>query len=168
MHCRYLRGSLSIITLVVLAPLAATGQGTNGWTGPKTPWGDPDLQGTYTNKTITPVQRPEELAGQAFLTDEEIAALEREAVERNERLLLRPALRTTVSDVDRGVDGAPGAYKQFLAGRGHETHRADVADRRSARWENSARHAGLRTVWRVLEPKRGWRADRPTRGRISS
>ena len=44
------------------------------------------------------------------LTDEEIAGLERETVERNERLLLRPALRTTVSNVDRGVDGAPGAY----------------------------------------------------------
>ena len=121
MNCRYLGGSLRIITLVVLAPPAAAGQGTNGWTGPKTPWGDPDLQGTYTNKTITPVQRPEELAGQAFLTDEEIAELERETVERNERLLLRPAVRTTVSDVDRGVDGAPGAYNNFWLDGGTTT-----------------------------------------------
>ena len=116
-----LGGSLRLITLVVLAPVAAAGQGANGWTGPKTPWGDPDLQGTYTNKTITPVQRPEELAGQAFLTDEEIAALERETVERNERLLLRPALRTTVSNVDRGVDGAPGAYNNFWLDGGTRT-----------------------------------------------
>ncbi len=104
---RCLGGSLRLIALVVLAPLAAAGQGTNGWTGPKTPWGDPDLHRTYTNKTITPVQRPEELAGHAFLTDEEIAALERETVERNERLLLWPALRTPVRNVDRGVHGAP-------------------------------------------------------------
>ncbi len=113
MHRRYFVALLSVAALVVLAPAAATGQGTSGWTAPTTPWGDPDLQGTYTNKTITPVQRPEELAGQAFLTDEEIAELERETVERNERLLLRPAVRTTVSDVDRGVDGAPGAYNNF-------------------------------------------------------
>ena len=113
MRLSYLGGSLSIVTLVALAPVAAAGQRTNSWTGPKTPWGDPDLQGTYTNKTITPVQRPAELAGQAFLTEEAIAALERETVERNERLLLRPAVRTTVSDVDRGVDGAPGAYNNF-------------------------------------------------------
>ena len=113
MNCRYLGGSLRIITLIVLAPVATTAQGTNRGTAPKTPWGDPDLQGTYTNKTITPVQRPDELGERAFLTDEEIAELEREQVQRNARLLLRPALRTTVSDVDRGVDGAPGAYNNF-------------------------------------------------------
>ena len=118
MNCRYLGGSLRIITLIVLAPVATTAQGTNRGTAPKTPWGDPDLQGTYTNKTITPVQRPDELGERAFLTDEEIAELEREQVQRNARLLLRPALRTTVSDVARGVDGAPGAYNNFWLDRG--------------------------------------------------
>ena len=113
MNCRHRVGSFSIIALVLLVPVAAAGQGTTGSTGPRTPWGDPDLQGTYTNKTITPVQRPDELADKAFLTEEEIAEIERETRERNERLLLRPALRTTVSDVDRGVDGAPGAYNNF-------------------------------------------------------
>jgi len=105
--CRYLVTSLSVVALVVMAPVAAIGQ-PSGWTVPSTPWGAPDLQGTYTNKTITPVQRPDELAGRDFLTEEEIATLEREAVERNECLL-----RTTAGSVDRGVDGAPGAYNNF-------------------------------------------------------
>jgi hypothetical protein len=113
MRCEYLVTSLSVAALIVLAPVAAIGQDTRGWTAPKTPWGDPDLQGTFTNKTITPVQRPDELAGRDFLTEEEIATLERQIVERNERLLVRPALRTTAGNVDRGVDGAPGAYNNF-------------------------------------------------------
>src|SRR5688572_18204526 len=35
------------------------------WTPPRTPWGDPDLQGIYTNKdeNNTPFERPPELAG---------------------------------------------------------------------------------------------------------
>ena len=76
MSCRDLGGALSIITLVVVAPLAAAGQGTNGWTGPKTPWGDPDLQGIWDSKSTTPLQRPAQYADREFLTDEEIAALE--------------------------------------------------------------------------------------------
>mgnify|MGYP001478958591 FL=1 len=46
---------------------------------PLAPWGDPDLQGIWDSKTITPVQRPERFAGREFLTDEEVAELEREA-----------------------------------------------------------------------------------------
>jgi hypothetical protein len=39
--------------------------GTAKWTAPRTPWGDPDLQGIYTNKdeNNTPFERPPELAG---------------------------------------------------------------------------------------------------------
>ena len=71
MPYRCLVAALSVAVLVVLAPAAAAGQEADGWTMPRTPWGDPDLMGTYTNKTITPVQRPEELAGQEFLSAEE-------------------------------------------------------------------------------------------------
>ena len=77
-----------------------------GWTVPRTPWGAPDLIGTYTNKTITPVQRPDDLADREFLSEDEIAALERERVERNEQLLRAPAERTTAG-------GNVGAYNNF-------------------------------------------------------
>jgi hypothetical protein len=39
----------------------------------RTPWGDPDLQGRWSNATLTPLQRPEELAGKEFFTPEEAA-----------------------------------------------------------------------------------------------
>ena len=43
----------------------------------KTPWGDPNLQGIWTDDRDTPVQRPPEYAGREFFTDEEIAALDK-------------------------------------------------------------------------------------------
>jgi hypothetical protein len=52
------------------------------WSPPRTPDGQPDLQGTWNNGTLTPFERPAALAGKAFLTEEEAAALERQAAER--------------------------------------------------------------------------------------
>lgn len=40
----------------------------------RTAWGDPDLQGTWTNTTMTPLERPQDLAGKAVLTPQERAA----------------------------------------------------------------------------------------------
>ena len=48
--------------------------GATQWSAPRTPWGDPDLQGTWSNITATPFERPEDLAGKAVLTAEEAAA----------------------------------------------------------------------------------------------
>src|SRR5207249_5720166 len=46
------------------------------WTPPRTPWGHPDLQGTWDYRTITPLERPTALAGKEFLTEDEAAAFE--------------------------------------------------------------------------------------------
>jgi hypothetical protein len=43
----------------------------------RTPWGDPDLQGTWDFTTITSLERPAELAGREFLTEGEAVALEK-------------------------------------------------------------------------------------------
>ena len=52
----------------------------------RTAWGDPDLQGVYTFSTITPLQRPDDVAGREVLTDEEAASFEeRTARERVDR-----------------------------------------------------------------------------------
>ena len=40
----------------------------------RTPWGDPDLQGVWDFRTLTPLERPAELADKEFLTAEEAAA----------------------------------------------------------------------------------------------
>jgi len=53
------------------------------WAAPRTPWGDADLQGVWNNTVNTPLERPDALAGQEFLTEEEVAA--REARRETER-----------------------------------------------------------------------------------
>jgi len=54
-----------------------------GWKAPRTPDGVPDLQGLWTNVTLTPVQRPANLATKEFFTEAEAQAFERETVQRN-------------------------------------------------------------------------------------
>jgi hypothetical protein len=49
---------------------------------PRTPWGAPDLQGTWDYRTITPLERPRELNGREFYTEEEAAKLEGRAGRR--------------------------------------------------------------------------------------
>ena len=72
------------ITLALLAPAApAVAQDA----GPRTAWGAPDLQGVWDFRTITPLERPRELADKAVLTAEEAAAFEQRTLEaRNKDL----------------------------------------------------------------------------------
>jgi len=68
------------------APKAAT----KAFATPKTPWGDPDLQGVWTSDDMLsiPMERPEQFAGRAELTDEEFAARakrDQDALERNKK-----------------------------------------------------------------------------------
>ena len=49
------------------------------------PWGDPDLQGTWTNATLTPLQRAPELGTKAFFTAEEEAAFAKQRREADQR-----------------------------------------------------------------------------------
>jgi hypothetical protein len=61
--------------LLVLAalPLALAGA-TASAQSPRTPWGAPDLQGTWSNATLTPLQRPAELKDKEFFTEAEAKA----------------------------------------------------------------------------------------------
>src|SRR6185503_18627225 len=52
------------------------------WTPPRTSWGDPDLQGIWNYATMTPLERPRELADKAVLTAEEAAAYEKQVLDR--------------------------------------------------------------------------------------
>jgi hypothetical protein len=45
---------------------------------PRTPWGDPDLQGIWSYATLTPLERPASVSGREFFTREEAAKLEAE------------------------------------------------------------------------------------------
>lgn len=64
------------------AEAARTAQASRGtWTVPKTPWGDPDLRGYWLSLSYTPLERPAELAGKAFYTEQEAVAAFKQAVE---------------------------------------------------------------------------------------
>ena len=77
--------ALVMVTAFVGANVAAQSKSTpSGWTPPRTPDGQPDLQGIWTNPTITSFERPASLGDKAFLTDGEAKALEREAASRRE------------------------------------------------------------------------------------
>lgn len=52
---------------------------------PRTAWGDPDLRGIWTNTTTTPLERPDDLAGQEVLTDEERIARDEERARNADR-----------------------------------------------------------------------------------
>ncbi len=81
----------------------------------RTPWGHPDLQGTWNNSTITPLERPPTLAGREFLTAEEARTLDAAAADRYDQ---RPA------DAAQDVDAA---YNQVWWDRGNT-----VASRRTS------------------------------------
>ena len=49
---------------------------------PRTPWGEPDLQGIWDFATITPLERPSSLAGKDVFTAEEAAAFEKQTLEQ--------------------------------------------------------------------------------------
>ena len=67
------------IAQAVTAKPAKTTAGT--WTLPRTADGRPDLQGVWANNNATPLERPKELGGRAYLTEQELAALKRKAAQ---------------------------------------------------------------------------------------
>jgi hypothetical protein len=89
MKGRWLRQSFPALPLLgVLLGMASfhgghVSRAANEYEVPRTPWGDPDLQGAYTNSSerFTPMERPESLAGR-HLSDITAAELKRLNVER--------------------------------------------------------------------------------------
>src|ERR1039458_7603484 len=64
-----------VLGAFALAAGTAFGQTAKTWTAPKTPWGDPDLQGTWTDDDCigTPMNRPANLGDRGFYTEQELA-----------------------------------------------------------------------------------------------
>jgi hypothetical protein len=77
----------AILWTAAVAEAQRPAASARGWTQPKTPWGDPDLRGTWPlNHLIsTPFQRPVQFGERRLLTDEEFAAAQKSAASRNER-----------------------------------------------------------------------------------
>ena len=118
------------VAVVVLLPNAAAGQdrtdGSGGRAAPVTPWGDPDLQGIWDFRTITPMERPAELAGKAVLTAEEAADFEARENRRLNRDLVDPEVGGAI--YPPASEGGVVPYNEFWYDRGN----ALVEDRRTS------------------------------------
>ena len=95
------------LAALLAVPALAMAQGD----APRTAWGASDLQGVWDFRTITPLQRPEDLGDKEFLTEEEASAREQAVIERNDELLHQEARRTEAG-------GSIGAYNNFWMDRG--------------------------------------------------
>ena len=98
MRHRHLAAFATVVVVALTAPLAAAGQsqeaaeGEATWTLPRTPDGQPDLQGYWTTQTFTPLERPERLADREFLSEEEAAALQQQLTAEGVDPLRRDAI----------------------------------------------------------------------------
>jgi hypothetical protein len=71
--------------VAMMLSVPAAGQAPAKWTVPRTPDGRPDLQGVWSYATLTPLERPAELAGKEFLTEREAADYEQRTLRENNR-----------------------------------------------------------------------------------
>ena len=103
--------SITAVLIVALVGLVALPSAGLAQDAPKTAWGAPDLQGVWDFRTITPLQRPEDLGDKAFLTEEEAVQREQAAVERAIELWNQEARRTEAG-------GNVGGYNNFWMDQG--------------------------------------------------
>ena len=121
---RFNVGLPMVIAVALLAPAPAAGQsGTSPtktvaaapWTLPRTADGQPDLQGVWDFRTITPLERPASLGTKAFFTDEEAAKFEKDENQRQDRDKIDPEVG--------GLMYPPGGvvpYNEFWYDRGNK------------------------------------------------
>ena len=154
----------AIVVTCAVAPLAgqatpggnkatATPASTSGWRTPRTPWGDPDLQGNFTNlyEQGTPLERPDQFAGRTLdeVQGEELKKLEDRS----------PGAH------DQRVPGADPRARQLVAGRARlEAREPGVARRRSAGRQDSADDRRRRSGGSRLAQTRG--GERTRSGRL--
>lgn len=113
---------LSLMSLAIVSLLIAPALFAQSSDFPRTEYGTPDFQGTYTYRTLTPLNRPPELADKAVLTEEEAIEWQKfENLRQNRDLII---------DSVGGAGYPPGviSYNNFWYERGIET----IADRRTS------------------------------------
>ena len=138
-------GALMALSVGSVATLAQQGG------VPRTAWGHPDLAGIWNNATLTPLQRPAELADKAFFTPEEAEAYVRQRIEQSnvDNRPLRP--------------GDTGAYNDTFFERGTAIVRSrrtslviDPPDGRIPPFTPAAQ--------RTVDARRAWMAAHPADG----
>jgi hypothetical protein len=115
---------MTLAAAIVLRPVALVGQAPSAkppapaakkaWTHPRTPWGEPDLQGKWSYATITPLERPNGEGTKEVLSQEEVAAVNEGA-------------RTDADRRDGGADAdLARAYNAYWYDRGKSIGRTSL------------------------------------------
>jgi hypothetical protein len=94
---------------------------------PRTPDGRPDLQGTWSTTTMTPLERPAEFAGKATVTDEEARAYEKKDHSNDPDDPNVPPTEAAFNKSQKAV----GAYNSDFWVEGHELARVNGVKRTS-------------------------------------
>ena len=130
-----------MVAALLGAPLVALAQET-----PRTAWGAPDLNGVWDFRTLTPFERPEELAEREFFTEEEAAAFEANRAGRargprrpgagRHRRQLQPVLVRPWRD---GQRHQPDVDRHRSVERGGSPRSRPSRKRKPMRWPRTAR-----------------------------
>jgi len=127
MRGRFLRSISIVVALAGGAAVISLLAGASPAQSPapvKTPWGEPDLQGIWTDETDTPLQRSPKFANQEFFTEQQRAELDRERSAMPGRE--KRAERGTIADV-------AGAYNDVFTPKKRTGQRTSLSRaRRSA------------------------------------
>ncbi|HYL77019.1 MAG TPA: hypothetical protein VEU96_22580 [Bryobacteraceae bacterium] len=118
-----LTGALTLASTALLSgQTKAKGQSI-----PRTPYGKPDLQGVWTNATLTPLERPASVAGKATLTDAEAAVWEKKSADD-----MKKYDGKAVNPIaDALGSGGTGGYNALFVDAGAELARVDGVKRTS-------------------------------------
>ncbi len=103
------RRFIATLAVVALSASPAAAQSAGTYAAPRTPDGQPDLQGMWNNETLTPFERPTSMADKAFLTEEEAAARNQQSDERRAAADAASEVRTEPLPVGGNIGG----YNQF-------------------------------------------------------
>ena len=125
MSYRFLASLGALAFLLTIPRLTAQTAPKPGKAMLRTPDGHSDLQGTWTNATLTPLERPAEFAGKATLTDQEARAYEKKDLEVNN--IDNPEAPLLA----RAGSAETGGYNNLFIDRGSELARVDGVKRTS-------------------------------------